>query len=188
MNNFGISEELLEKSKQFIALDTSLDAQYPALSDIHMLSAKEVLDRVVADNGELRKQFDMWDQAISGMFIDIFPQLPPKLQRGILICIRNNMLMLGWSANFCDQMLSEMMQESRLNLSIADIHICPHCETAECYGPGELCSADWKPCGCNDFNYPCDSSHSTLERCRNENCVDYLKQYRVCAEHTCVLK
>ena len=188
MNKFGISEELLEKAKQFIALDASLNARDPELADIHTLRAKEVLNRIASDSDELRKQFDMWDQAISGMFTDLFLQFPLKLQRGILICIRNNMLMLGWSAKFCDQILSELMQESEFTFSIADIHICPHCGTTECYGPSELCSADWKPCGCNDFNYPCDSSHSTLRRCRNEKCVDYLKQYRVCAGHKCIPK
>ncbi len=191
MNRYGISEELLEKFKQLFALDASLDAQYPALADIHTLSAKEVLALAAADDGELREQFEMRDQemrdqAVSGMFTDLFPQLPPKVQRSILICVRNNMLISGWSADFRHQVLSEMIQECKLKLSIADVHICPHCETAKCSGPGELCSADWTPCGCNDFHYPCDSSHSTLERCRDEDCVDYLKQYRVCVGHTCV--
>ena len=54
-----------------------------------------------------------------------------------------------------------------------------------CAGASEVCSGNWSPPGCGAPNFPCESNHSTVKRCKNKKCVDYNDQYRQCVGHTC---
>ena len=48
----------------------------------------------------------------------------------------------------------------------------------KCDGPLEKCDGEnWTPKGCNDWNYPCQSNHSTIHTCKNKRCKQHGENY-----------
>ena len=176
---------------EVVDIVSQLNAEYPELAELETLSEEAFLAKYPTADAQAALIKRATATVVefpsqNTQFIDNLRKEPILRQKAILTYIRNHTVFIGWSEAIADKMIAKIIEVSGLNLSVADSHICPKCENKKCDGPLEVCSQEWTVPGCQDFNYPCDTTHSIIDRCTNKACRAYNTQYRLCEGHTCM--